>query len=186
MSARKNHRDDILFISALAAMLIGLGFLLRTTGLARSYKALWPISILAAGCLLAYFAHLRGKGGAVLLGGGVFFSFSGVVILVGALSGWRIGHVWPLIMASAGLSILLAGLRYFGRIRPSFGAPAIGFIVLGLAFSLFSFHIVGISFRHFIRVWWPCFFILGGIVLFIAYGANRRGKLGKSEHPDKK
>ncbi len=173
MSAKPSHRDDILFISALAALLVGLGLLLRTTGVTHGYRSLWPIIVMAAGGVLCWFASLR-RSRPAILAGGLFFILVGCIALIAGIFRWRFVALWPLLMTSAGLAWLIAGLRFFRRMKLSFVVPSMTFIFLGLFFCLFSFKIVGVSFGRFIVSWWPSFLIAGGVVLFIAWGVSRR------------
>jgi hypothetical protein len=180
MSARKTHGDDVLFISALGVLLFGVGFLLRTTGLLHGYRHLWPILVVAVGGMLCWSAMAR-RGGPAIFTGGIFFLLFGCISLGGVIYHWRFGTAWPLIMSAAGLAWLLGGFRVNRRARVGFVAPGLGFVILGLFFSLFSFKIVGVSFGRFMTTWWPTFFIAGGIILFIAYGLSRRGRAAADE-----
>jgi hypothetical protein len=186
MSASRKNGDEALLITALAVLLVGVGLLLRTTGVARGLAPLWPIIVIAVGCFILWLPSLRGRRHPILAGGGIFFVLFGAVALLSSLIGWRFKQSWPLIMAVAGLSCLIAGFIYFGKAKALFIAPAAGFIFLGLLFCLFSFHLVDVSFRHFVITWWPSLLIAGAIVLLIAYGLSRRrsGSLGSDRESD--
>lgn len=181
MSSRQSRRDDALVISAIMAILLGIGLLLHTTGIAHGLRPLWPLIVLAAGALLVSVDIMR-RPSPVFLSGGLFFLLAGGVFLAGSLAGWRLRMLWPLLMASVGLDWLIVGLRHYRRLRASFAVPALGFLFLGLFFSLFSFRIVQISLGRFISEWWPSLIIAGGIVLLAVYGASRprAGRQGPS------
>jgi hypothetical protein len=174
MSERKTHGDEYLFVLALAASLVGLGLLLRTTGIARGFRTAWPLAVLAAGGLLLFFSVVRKSRSMVFFAAGIFFAVFGAAFLVASLFGWHFSEAWPLIMVAAGLAWLLSGLRHFRRMKAGYFAPALGFMVLGALFCLFSFDLVGMSFGRFVIVWWPSFLILGGLVLFAVYFITRR------------
>jgi len=180
MSFRSSRADDALFIAAFAAVLVGTGLLLRTTGVARSAFYLWPLIIMAAGAFLLYLVILH-KASNLVFFGGLFFTIGGSIILADGLCGWLFSEDWPFFMVAAGISWLGAGLRVKHGIKAFFAVPAFSFIILGLLFSLFSFGLVGMSFRRFISLWWPSIIILGGAALFAAYGVSRRRRRG---HPD--
>lgn len=173
MGSRKSRGDDVLVLSALMAILIGVGLLLHTTGLARSLHPLWPLVLLGIGASLIY-VDIAKRRSTVLLSGGLFLIIGGCVLLVGSLGGWHFKMTWPLLMAAVGLSWLAAGLRQSRRLKASFAAPAFGFLALGLFFSLFSFRIVKTSLGRFIAEWWPSLLIAGGVVLLLVFSASRR------------
>jgi hypothetical protein len=174
MSERKTHGDEILFVAALAASLVGLGLLLRTTGIGQGFRTAWPIAVLAAGGLLLFFSVVRKSRSMVFFAAGLFFAVFGAAFLVASLLGWHFAESWPLIMIAAGIAWMVSGLRHFRHLKASYFAPSLGFILLGSLFCLFSFDLVGISFGRFVIVWWPSFLIAGGLVLFAVYGASRR------------
>jgi hypothetical protein len=173
MRNRRSRPDEILYLAAFSTVLVGLALLLHTTGLARSFTYLVPLLVIAGGGLLLFFAILRGGSIRVFLVG-LFLAIGGSILLVGVLAAWPFGAAWPLMLTTAGASWLLAGLRDRHRLKASFAAPSIAFILLGLFLSLFSFRLVGISFGGFMRDWWPSLIIAGGFALFGAYGASRR------------
>jgi hypothetical protein len=176
MSERTTHGDEILFVAALAAILAGLGLLLRTTGLASGLGMLWPFLVLAAGALLLFFSVIRGRSSTVFFAGGFFSAVFGVAWLVATLLGWTFAQAWPLIMVSAGAAWLASGLRRSRRVKAGFLVPASCFVLLGAIFCLFSFDIIDMSLGRFVHVWWPTILILGGIALFAAYGAARKAR----------
>jgi hypothetical protein len=129
---------------------------------------------MAAGGILLYLAFARGSSFSFFFVG-VAFILEGAFILVSIILGWRLIKAWPLAMAIAGLSGLLAGLIAKKRIKAAFAVPSFCFVLLGLSFSVFSFGWARIGFKNFIVVWWPTLLIAGGISLFVAYGLSRRG-----------
>ncbi len=186
MSQRKTSSDDRLFISAVAAVLVGLALLLRTTGVAESVPILLPFIVTGAGGVLLYLAVVRRFADPFFFTG-VMFCLGGVCMIATALLGARFKQAWPCYMVAAGLAWLATGLRGAGRLRAGFAVPAFGFIFLGSLFVLFSAGVIRMSFGRFFAEWWPSLLILGGLALFAAYGANRprqkrakRGRRGAS------
>jgi hypothetical protein len=174
MSERRQHTDEILFVSALVAILAGLGLLFHTTGLARGLGVLWPLLLIAGGALLLFFSAIKGRSSTSFFAGALFAAIFGIAWLLSTLLGWSFAQSWPLIMISAGAAWLAAGFRRNRRAKAGFVVPSSCFVLLGALFCLFSFDVVDMSLGAFVRVWWPGFLILGGIVLFIAYGAARK------------
>jgi hypothetical protein len=174
MSGRKQHVDEFLFVTALVAILGGLGLLFHTTGLARGLGVLWPLLLIAGGALLLFFSAIKGRSSTSFFAGAFFATIFGLAWLLSTLLGWSFAQSWPLIMISAGIAWLVAGFRRNRRAKAGYIVPSSSFILLGTLFCLFSFDIVDMSLGAFVRVWWPSFLILGGVVLFIAYGAARK------------
>lgn len=175
MNKRRPRSEDVLFISALAAILLGVAFLLYTTHTFEGAPRLWPIIVMAAGGLLLYFAIVRGASFSFFFAG-LLLAFEGAFILASMLIGWRIARSWPLGMAIAGLAGFVSGLVAKRRLKAFYAVPSIGFTVLGSVFALFSFGLAKVNFSSFIAVWWPSLLIAGGISLFIAYGISRHAE----------
>jgi len=173
MKKRRQRSDDVLFISALAAVLLGVAFLLYTTHTFVGVPHAWPVVVMAAGGALLYFALVRGASFYFLFGG-FLFVLEGAFFLAAVLLDWKLAEAWPLGMAIAGATGLLSGLVARKRLGPLLAVPSISFACLGIIFSAFSFGLIRINFRSFIEVWWPSLLIAGGISLFVAYGLSRR------------
>ena len=174
MRQRRARSDDVLFISALAAVLLGIGLLLLTTGSYSGALHVWPLLVLAVGGALLYFALVRGYSSYFLFGG-ILFVLVGILFIAGALSGWTLMIGWPLGMIAAGASGLVTSLVRWRRFRPAIAAPSVGFVLLGILFSLFSFRLVTVGLGRVVAAWWPSLLIAGGLSLFVAYGLSVRG-----------
>jgi hypothetical protein len=172
MKKRRPRSDDVLFISALAAILLGVACLLYTTKTMVGVPHAWPILVIAVGGALLYFALVRGASFSIFFGG-LFFVLEGAFFLAAVLLDWKLAKSWPLAMAIAGLAGLVSGLAAKRGLKAFFAVPSIGFTLLGLIFSLFSFGLAKVTFKSFIVVWWPTLLILGGISLFVACGISR-------------
>jgi hypothetical protein len=181
MKPSRPPSDDVLFISALAALLLGIGLLLYTTRLFVGIAGAWPVLVMAVGGILLYFALVR-SASIIILFGGLLFACEGALFLVWTLAGWKLNQAWPLIMVMAGLAGIGTGfIREQGR-KVVFFAPSFGFLGLGLFFALFSFEWITLDFSDFIAAWWPTVFIIGGVCLFIAYGfARQKARRGKTD-----
>ncbi len=180
MNKRRPRSDDVLFISALVVLLLGVALLLYTTGTFDGAIRAWPFLVMAAGGVLLYLALVRGSSFSLLFAGTAFL-LEGAFILVCVILDWKLVKAWPLGMAMVGLSGLISGLASKRRLKVAFAVPSFSFVFLGLAFSVFSFGWAKIGFKSFIVVWWPTLLILGGIALFVAYGLSRRGTSRRGE-----
>jgi FtsH-binding integral membrane protein len=78
-------------------------------------------------------------------------------------------QTWPVMVIAAGISLVPAGLYKLRRMKSIYLFPAISLIVLGIFFSLFSFHILKVSLSTFIHQWWPLFFVIIGVILVVLY-----------------
>jgi hypothetical protein len=181
MKRSRPRSDDVLFISALAALLLGIGLLLYTTRSFGGISGAWPVLVIAAGGILLYFALVRAAS-VIILFGGLLFAGEGALFIVWSLVGWRLSQAWPLVMVIAGAAGTATGLiRPQGR-KAAYFVPSFGFLGLGLFFALFSFKWIPVDFSDFIAAWWPTVFIVGGICLFIAYGlARQKAQCGKTD-----
>jgi hypothetical protein len=175
MNQRRSRSDDVLFLTAFSAILIGVMLLLFTTKVFNAISHAWPLLIVAAGGILLYIALVRGASFSFLFAG-VFLVLEGSFLLVLVLAGWKIAKAWPIGMAVIGLTLLVSSLIAKKRLRASLLVPSLGFLVMGLVFALFSFSLVSIDFKGFVATWWPCLIIAGGISLFVAYGLARRAR----------
>jgi hypothetical protein len=175
MNPRRSRSDDVLFLSAVITVLLGIALLLYTTRALDAVPSFWPVLVMALGGILLYFALVRGAS-ATFLFTGILLTLEGAFFLVSVLAGWRFVAAWPLGMAIAGLSGIVAGLAYKRKLLASYFVPSLCFLFLGLAFSAFSFGWIAGGFVAFIVVWWPALLILGGILLFVAYGLSRRSR----------
>lgn len=178
MNQRRPRSDDVLFISALAAILLGIAFLLYTTHTFVGAPHVWPLLVIAAGGVLLYFALVRGASFSFFFAG-LLLALEGIFFLACLLLDWKISKSWPLGMALAGLAGFASGLAAKRRLMAFFAVPSIGFTLLGSVFSIFSFGIAKVTFSSFIAVWWPSLLIAGGISLFVAYGVSRGAARGE-------
>ena len=175
MRQRSSRSDEVLFISGLAAVLVGIALLLVTTRAFTGALRAWPLLVIAVGGTLLYLALVRRSSPSFLFGG-IAFTLEGAFFLVASLCRLHITRAWPLAMVVGGAAGIAAGLVAWRRPRPSFLVPSICFIFLGSVFSLFSFGVVREPFSHFLATWWPSLLILGGILLFAAYGLQVRSE----------
>jgi len=180
MNKRRPRSDDVLFISALSALLLGVALLLYTTGTFGGTGRPWPFLIMAAGGFLLYLALVREFSFSILFVG-IIFVLEGALVLVSILLEWKLIKAWPLGMALVGFAGVISSLIAKRKMRASFSVPSIGFVFLGLTFSAFSFGFMGVSFKSFIVIWWPTLLIAGGISLFVAYGLSRKRSPKRSD-----
>ncbi|MGA2547904.1 MAG: hypothetical protein ABSF43_15240 [Rectinemataceae bacterium] len=183
MNKRRSRSDDVLFISALAAILFGVAILLYTTRTIVGAPLTWPILVMAAGGVLFFFSLVR-RTSFHFFFSGLLFLLEGAFFLASMLLGWRIAKFWPLGMAIAGITGFVSGLAAKRKFKAFYAVPSIGFTLLGLAFAVFSFGLVKGNFSSFIAVWWPTLLIAGGISLFVVYGLTRHASARRAEGPE--
>jgi len=179
------RKFDALFISAAVLLALGLGLTLLTTRILESIPPLWSIPLGLAGSLGSYFTLTR-HGKAKVLFFFLYMFFFSALSLAGIVFSIEIRKLWPLYMVLAGISILPAGHLRFHRFLLGYCVPAAAFIVLGSLFCVFSFGFSSMRFGSFLAMWWPGFFLSGGIILFVLYFMSRSVAKSRSKDMDKK
>ncbi len=167
-----NPKIDAMFVCASVLLALGLGLTLLTTHVLASPRQFWPIPVGLLGALASYFILTR-QGKAKLLFLFLYLFLASTLSLVGIILSVEMRRLWPLYMILAGFSILPAGHIRFHRFLPGYGVPALAFIVLGSLFCVFSFGFSSMRFGSFLAMWWPGFFLSGGIILFVLYFMSR-------------
>ena len=173
---------NTLLVMSVLFIILGLGFLLWTSGYVTIIGAFWPVGIVLLGLFFLYIVFIR-KGSARFLFPGMFLSLSGIfyLLFVRVTGGFILHHVWPVFMCIAGLSLLPQAFRKQGNRRIALFVPALAIIFLSFLFLLFSTDVVHTDFKEFIAVFWPVLFILVGFFLLILYiekiYSERKGKL---------
>ncbi|MCX7023791.1 MAG: hypothetical protein NT080_04135 [Spirochaetes bacterium] len=170
--ARILKYTDILFVAAVAAMLVGAALLTLTTGFVRRGFEVWPLGMTAVGVILVYVTVTFGKKSGFFFSG-MALSVTGVILVVMYAAGWSLFMTWPLFMVGIGASMLPAGYRRYRSLKAVYLVPAVLFALLGGFFMLFSFRIVHFTLKRFVSVWWPLVFVMAAIVLFVMYAHNR-------------
>lgn len=178
----------MLFVGAVLLLVAGTWLLPVTAGGAARPGRLWPLLLVGAGAIWLYLAlSRRFTSGAVF--GGTMLGLSGLLLVLSEFLGWRTGQIWPLFMVALGLALMAKGLSRSGSLGASYLVPALCFIGLGFFFSAFSFDATPLSFKDFMRAYWPLSFLVGGAGLFGAWALGRspyapprrkRGREGKA------
>lgn len=172
MSRARRLPDGTLAVSLLL-MALGCSLLLRTTGAVETAFFIIPFLFVCAGVLVIVYT-LRRSFYARALAAGVFLVLCGCLLFLGQALGWQLKTYWPLFLAALGLAILAAGLRKHKSLKAGYGVMGVLFVVLSAVFSIFSFGSVTLSFRVFLREWWPSLILFGGLFLFALYFWNRK------------
>jgi hypothetical protein len=129
----------------------------------------WPVLMLAVGGLFLYVA-LAFTHSAYQLFLGMNFCFSGILIMLfqAGLVTSTLRELWPVCVIFSGISLVPSGYFGYRRFRTVYLFPAGLLVFLGLVFFLFSFHLIHMSLRHFISLWWPVVLIvIGGLLVGI-------------------
>ncbi len=176
---------DAMFIAASLLLAFGLALTLLTSRILHGPSQLWPIPLGLVGALASYFILTR-QGKAKFMFFFLYMFLSSTLSLLGIILSVEIRQSWPLYMVLAGISILPAGYVRFHRVLLGYGVPAAAFIVLGGLFCVFSFGFSSMRFGSFLLMWWPGFFLSGGIVLFVLYFMSRAVLKTRAREAEKK
>ncbi|HPX27709.1 MAG TPA: hypothetical protein PLG87_12960 [Treponemataceae bacterium] len=166
-------------ILAFGLLLMGAGFLffgLRESINASTLTALRTFFLFVVGGLLFYRA-MTGRRISSLFYISVALLCNGFVIItvdIGLLP-YTLVQIWPLLVMVSGLVLIPTAMYKYGKLSSRFLVPAIMIFSMGVFFLLFSLDIITVSFVAFAAVWWPLFFILGGLslVALFFYGKKK-------------
>ncbi len=162
----------ILFSLAVVSVVSGAGLLLITTDRVPGAFIIWPLLLLIAGSLSAYFAIVaRWKAKFIFVA--LMVASSAFIRFIALVFGIQVVDYWPLHVIAAGACFLPANHIRYRKIRPGAIVISSSFVLLGLFFSIFSFGFSSMSFRTFITRWWPALFIASGLVLLIIWFIQR-------------
>ncbi len=172
---RRAYIAQTLLIFGAVVLVAGGVLLLWTLGFLTLLDRLWPVPVMLAGMVLLYMAYLRGRSGRyiipgmILTLGGLFF-----LLLLTVLQPQSLGKYWPAFMTISGLSLIPYAYRRKGASRTALVIPALFITALSLVFFLFSLGTAGITFREFVRQWWPLVLIALGLALIVSFFGSRR------------
>ncbi len=164
-----------LLIFGVVVLVAGGVLLLWTLGFLTLLDRLWPLPVMLLGMVLLYLAYLRGRSGRYIIPGmiltlcGLFF-----LLLLTVLQPRSLERYWPAFMLISGLSLIPYGYRKKGAARTAIIIPALFITALSLVFFLFSLGTAGITFRDFVRQWWPLVLIALGLALIVSFFSSRR------------
>jgi hypothetical protein len=164
----------VVFITGILLLLLGSAFLLGTMEGASNRSVLIAFLFVIVGALCAVLAIKLNKRSLYLFFA-AFLMLVGFFLFLVALKiiPVSVAECWPLLSVFAGLALLPAGWRRYGRIKPSYVAPALAFIILGCILMIFSFDVVPFSFKHFMLRWWPLLVVLTGLILVLLSLASK-------------
>ncbi|OHD25307.1 MAG: hypothetical protein A2Y38_08740 [Spirochaetes bacterium GWB1_59_5] len=162
----------ILFSLAVVSVVVGAGLLLITTEHVNGALIVWPLVLIIAGSLVAYFAvFARWKVKFIFLS--LMIACSALIRFVAVVAGIHVGDYWPLYVIAAGVFYMPVNYIRYGKVKPSSIVISTAFVLLGSFFSIFSFGFSSMSFKTFITRWWPALFIASGLVLLIVWFIQR-------------
>ena len=151
-------------------ILIGLSLILILP--AKNTEGFLFIFFLVLMCLAAFiiYASLILSKPVLLYSGMNLFIYSvAAEIFTTKLIPVQMSKFWPLFMVAFGITLIPSGYLKYKKIRTVYLIPAIVLVFLGTVFSLFSFHVIKVSFRRFIAFVWPAILIIAGLFLIIYY-----------------
>lgn len=168
MKNPKQITRNLLFHFALGLVISGTGFLVWTTGHSGSVLILVALGIvwlgMASSYHLSHAARLK-----KLLFPVLIIVLVALVQFFASILSWPVNDYWPAYVISVGIGLFISGLYIFRQIKAAWLVPALSFILLGCLFLVFSLGFSSMSFRAFIRKWWPTLLLAGGVILFAIY-----------------
>ncbi len=173
-SSRVFNMQTLLIFGAMVLVAGGV-LLLWTLGFLTLLDRLWPLPVMLAGMVLLYLAYMRRRSGRYIIPG-MIMSLGGLffLLLLTILEGRGLERYWPAFMMITGLSLIPYGYRKKGAARTAIIIPALFITVLSLVFLLFSLGTTGITFRQFVRQWWPLVLIALGLALIVSFFSSRK------------
>jgi hypothetical protein len=174
----KLHRITarLIFFAGLLFMLLGCAFLLGSMANISGISVLSSFFFVIIGSGCAFLAVKLNKSSTYLFFA-AFFLLVGFFLFLSALKILPIVFMewWPILSVFAGLALLPAGWRHYGRIRPQYVVPSTAFVALGCVLLIFSLEIVPFSFTQFMLNWWPLLLVLAGLILVLV-SLDTKGK----------
>jgi hypothetical protein len=165
-----------MLIAGMLFLVAGGALLLRTTGFLTANFSLWPTVLVLVGLLLLHRVYFKNGADAHVFSG-IFLILVGSFLLVlntGVLES-EFKQFWPLFMLFVGVSLFFFGLKKKGSARLRMTVPALSIVLLSLVFLLFSLHIVSMSLRRFVVIWWPGILIFaGGLLIILDFMMERK------------
>ncbi len=156
------------FYIGLAIVLTGLLSLLLTLEVLPSVVSVWPGVLIVLGLYLLYRGYQPERGeGAIFIG--FFFLLSGIVlVLLNTVITWaELEQIWPLFII-----VISCALFFYGRNKPRerramYTVPAAVVMAMGFIFLMFSLGIVTVSFKDFMKRWWPLVLVVFGFFVML-------------------
>ena len=175
--------SGIVFSAGLFLMILGITFLLASTGRSSKMSVFFAFLLVVAGAICAVVAIRLSKRSIYLFFASLFL-MAGIFILLSILGiiPLPVARAWPLLSVFSGLALLPVGWRRCGGFSKRYFVSSIAFVVLGGFLLVFSLRMVPISFRQFIYTYWPLLLIIGGITLALTSLVARSNS---GENPEK-
>ena len=164
--------QNFLLAVGMSCILLGIYFLVAFHSAAETGAAVFLRFMCLAGVgMLLLFLSLVLVKSFLLVYVGLQLVFFGILALVIDSHIVRAGlrELWPVLVVSAGVSLLPAGLYRAKRIKSIYLFPGIVIVFLGLFLLPFSLHITGISLKKFFLTFYPLAFILMGLSLVVVF-----------------
>ncbi|MBI9102904.1 MAG: hypothetical protein JEY99_10845 [Spirochaetales bacterium] len=166
---KDNTVSQTSLVFGLLLILFGGGMLLWTVGKVPFLPAIIAALSTCLGIIFLYFVYY--------LEFNEFYLFAGMFLIQGAVFGIvkhklpevYILSLWPVFLLMSGLTLMPYSLRKKRKRRTIFLVPAISFIILSIVFLPFSLNITTLSLGEFVRIWWPLFFLILGLVISVAH-----------------
>jgi len=180
MEEEKKTYDFKLFFIGLALLVLGVIALLATTGHLPMIHLLWPLAPVVLGFILLFIYSRRGHPKKYIYLG-IFFilsgSFTQIILVINARV--LLEMLWPLYLTFGGLSFIPYSMKKQPSSRMSYFVAALAMLFISFFFLLFSLNFFKMSFREFVKMWWPLLIV--GMGLFLTVISYIRQKKDEEE-----
>ncbi|MFA6856959.1 MAG: hypothetical protein WCR31_07105 [Treponema sp.] len=156
-------------VLAIGMLLIVIGFLMFVMFSETSEDVsfvLWPVLLIVCGAFFLYFT-MSFTNSSFHLFLGLLLTSSGILfcLCIGRIIPCSVKEWWPATVVFTGFSLFASGYYKHRRVLFAYTFPAFTLTVLGGLFLLFSFHVISISFRHFVAFAGPFVLIAAGVFM---------------------
>ncbi len=91
--------------------------------------------------------------------------WSGLSFLVDVVLPFTVKEAWPIYGVTAGLALFISGYIKYKSVKFGYGIPSVVLFGMGIWYSLFSMHIIKMSFGTVVATLGP--FFMGSVALFL-------------------
>lgn len=95
----------------------------------------------------------------------LFMGWSIISFLIAVVLSFTIKEMWPMYGVAAGVALFISGLLKYKAVKFGYGIPSVVLFGMGVWYSLFSMHIIKMSFRTVVATLGP--FFMGSVALFL-------------------
>jgi hypothetical protein len=136
---------------------------------------LWPVLLMVCGAVFLYFT-MSFTNSSFQLFLGLLLSSSGILfsLCVSKIIPYSVKEWWPVSVIFAGLSLFASGYYKHRKVLFVYSFSALTIAILGSLFLIFSFHVIHVSFRHFVAFAGPFLLIAAGLFMVFLFLFQKR------------